>query len=227
MTRNLGRLYLLILVALLALAVCMIASSCHSSKSSSSSDDDTAADDDSATGCAPITDPMPPSDQIYYYTDTFTSMADYVAQYQGKIIAMAENITMADAAGADSFNLEMPQDLVAGDYDLRWDGDPQQNQVMVYFIKGLSITGTTYDKAFYAYRGCMTIVETGDVGANFTATFKNLWMTEAILDLSSGSIQIIPPGQGVYGMINNATITCKIAQYSNPPQMSDLCMHTD
>ena len=181
--------------------------------------DDDAADDDSG-GCAPITDPFPPSEQIYQFLDAFTPMVTYVGSYQGQLVALGENL---NGSKADSLQVQFPDNLTVGQHDLRWDDDPTTNDIMGLYMVGVSVSGT-YDKAFYAYRGCMDIQSTGAIGDAFSAHFTSLYMTEAQVDLGTGQIQITPPGEGLQAFIMDTTIACKIVDFSQTPSMGDMCI---
>lgn len=184
-------------------------------------DDDTDDDDDEAPGCLPIEDPYPPQDQIYIFQDDFVPTTDYVAVYGSDLVIMSNavnsNFTM------DSFEIHVPKDAVPGEYDLRWDSDPNESDVMALFIDDYS--GLTYTKAFFAYRGCISIEQTGGIGDNFRATLTDLYMTEAVVNISTGSVQIMMPGDGMQAFFLNLTTECAIVEFNQSTIQQDMCMH--
>jgi hypothetical protein len=184
--------------------------------------DDDSGDDDSGTGCSPVTDPFPPSEEIYRFIDVFSPMATYVGAFQGQLMAMGQTIGAGNKA--DSFQVQFPDTMGVGEHDLAWDEDPTTNDVMGLFIFGLTVSGT-YDKAFYAYRGCMDVTATGGIGDLFSAHFTSVYMTEAVVDFDTGQVQVMAPGEGMQAFIMDTTIECTIVEFSQTPSIGDLCMN--
>ena len=185
-------------------------------------------DDDSGEGCAPIDDPFPDADLITLWLDEFGTTGQIILDYiatapTGDIVALKMSQT---GLLADQFQIQFPDDLTAGEHDLRWDGDPSSVDLFGLFIQGMSVSGD-YEGAYVPYRGCMTIEETGEVGSNFKATLTNLHMTEAEVDVNSGQVQVVEPFTGGnFGWIGTMTIECEIAEYSTDPNalIRDSCM---
>ena len=186
-------------------------------------DDDTGDDDSGEDFCAPITEPFPPAEEIYQFLDLFTSMADLVMEYQDELVALGQ---VVHGFQADSFQVEFPHAFAVGEHDMRWEADPNESEIMGVYIIGLT-QAMTYEKAFYVYRGCMTIEETGEVGDYFRATFTDLYMTEAEIDLDTGQISIMMPGEGLQAFIMEMTIECDIVPFTQTPSIGDICMHMD
>ena len=237
--RCVSRFWVWTLVLSLAILVGLAAANCSNK---SSGDDDASADDDAGDdttdddagddatdddagddtggGCAPITDPFPPSEQIYQFLDVFSPLATYVGSTQGQFVALGETM---NGAKANSLQVQFPDTYAVGEHDMRWDDDPTTSEIMGLYMLGLTATGT-YDKAFYVYRGCMNIEQTGAIGDPFQAHFTSLYMTEAQVDMGTGEIQITTPGEGLQAFIMDTTIACTIVEFTATPNIGDLCM---